>query len=122
MIHFIKQNNVQTDLSIKVNPDNNMELLIDFSFYKNRFVDIKRKRNLRISFSPDNKYDKLVSIHIINNGKLIIDEPLDNVFYFESIIPNRVEKICWFTIPKNYNNENGLNNINIYFKGGDDDE
>lgn len=119
MIHKLLSSEIETDLNITVNPDNKMELIINFTFFNKHNNKIINDRGpIIIDFQSNNKYDTSVFIHILKSGKIIIDEPFNDHFYYESEINDSVDKICWFTIPKDYQSDNGLQDLAIYVKRG----
>ena len=112
MIYKATYNNVDTDLNISV-VDNKIN--VQFTKFTNNDVNINKTVNCNISFSAHNKYNKNISIFILKDGMLTVDEHLDDMFYFETIVENMIDKICWFTIPVNYTGT--LNDLEIFTKG-----
>jgi hypothetical protein len=105
---------INTDLNISTE---NMNIKIKMTEFKDNFNNIEKTIDVSIPFESDSKYDKIISIYLTNN-KLIVDERFNDQFYYETPVIDLIDKICWFTLPKNYNNTDGLNGIEIYTKGG----
>jgi hypothetical protein len=118
MIYSLPYFDVITDLKTSVDPDNNMGLIISYTYYSDSIRKLTNTSDIKISFSADTKYNKLISVYLIEDNTVVIDEPFDDYFFYASEIENVVDKICWFSIPAGYNDLEGLNNLNIYSKVG----
>lgn len=125
MINISQYPDIKNDLSYQVDDLNNMNLIINFSKVVGEFFNIVNEKGaVSIPFQMDTKYDKMVSIFLTTEGRFVIDEAFNDEFYIPSTVPRSIDRICWFTIPANYNNSRGLNGLEIYCKGGclsDDD-
>lgn len=112
MIYKATYNNVDTDLNISIIEN---KLNIQFTKFIIDNVNINKNVNCNISFSANTKYNKNISIFLLKDGMLTVDEHLDDIFYFETAVENMADKICWFTIPVNYTGI--LNDLEIFTKG-----
>jgi hypothetical protein len=116
MFEIMPYFNVDNDLSYSVDK---MNLIINFTHFKSElYPEVLNSNTISIPFNADSKYAKNISIYLLKNGRIVIDEPFEDCFYMPSSINEVIDKICWFTIPANYSDEAGLNNIIIYAKGG----
>lgn len=118
MIYKATYSNVDTDLIISVDENNPMSIKIKFTYFKDDMVNIEKDYECSIPFESDLKYNKIISLSLVKCAKIIVDERFDDPFYYETAIWDLVDKVCWFTIPANYNDSAGLNSIEIYTKGG----
>lgn len=118
MIYKAAYNNVDTDISITVDEINPMAIKVKFTHFIDSMNNIEKDYECAIPFVADTKYGKIISLSLTKNARIIVDERFDDDFYYQSHVVDIIDKVCWFTIPANYNNINGLNNLEIYVKGG----